>query len=282
MDAQRSSISGTGFDAALRALDELESDVALTRESAPAPVAIAPAIGAIEMIDFDLASDDIAPEPVSAPAPSAPDVRTAAPVELIALDLDLDLDLDLGPTPPPRAEIAAPPVPQPAEPAHVETLSLPIDAAPAGPLAAQPAAVPAKRSILPALAVGLALFSSVVSAVGLVVVSRTVVGAALVVADARERQEQMKKVAVLVHDLEAIRTRQTELLHRQELAAAAPLLTTKDLETGFAELQRGMIERDQSKAMLAMVHEGQSQLNDTLVSIGNKATRIEAKLDNQH
>ena len=263
MDAQTS--GGTGFDAALKALEDLETDVAQARDAAPAPVAATPAIegiGAIEgieAIDFDIVAESPAP-PAPAPAPALEVEAPTPDLRVIAVD------------PAPSAVVA----PQPE----------PLPSAAAGPVAAQAvvSATPpvAKRSKLPAIAVGLGLFSSIVSAVGLVVVSRTVVGASLVVADARERGEQMKKVGILIHDLEALRAREQVAIHRQEAVAAAAPITAQDLDKRLDSLRESLAARDQTKAMIDRINDGQSQLNETLVSIGAKVSRIEAKIDAKH
>jgi hypothetical protein len=274
MDAQG---SGSGFDAALKALEDLETDVAQARETSPAPAvieaAIEPAIeaaaepsvttgsiDAIAPIELGFAADDAleteivaeAPAPAPAPVPHAP-----KPVEIAVTAVE----------PKPVA------IAEEGEPASVAT------PAPAG-HAAEPAAP--KRSKLVTIAVGLGLFSSIVSAAGLVVVSRTVVSASLVVADARERAAEMKKVGTLVHELETIRARQQILLQRQEAAAAVAPVTSQDLDQRFGELREGLVARDQSKAMLDLVHDGQSQLNETMGAIGAKISRIETKIDAKH
>lgn len=245
MDAQG---SATGFDAALKALEDLETDVAQAREGLSPSIAPVGGIAPIEAI-----------EPIEAAAP-------IAPVEVAAE---------------PQAEPQGEPGSAMAEaivPATVEAAPQPVAEAPVA--AAMPAAAtaPAKKSKLPALAVGLGLFSSVVSAVGLVVVSRTVVSASLVVADARERAEEMKKVGVLIHDLEAIRVRQQALLQRQEAAAASPLLTAGDLDQRMTKLDQSLAARDKSQTMMAQVNDGQNQLNATLIAIGTKVSRIEDKI----
>lgn len=259
MDAQTGSSSG--FDAALKALEDLETDVAQARESAPAPAAIAPGpvgIAAIEAIDF---ADEVE-TPAATPEPAAPAAIAPAPVELAVTAVEPEAVA-------PVAEAVEEPASQPIAPA---------DHAP--PVVA--VAAPAKRSILPTLAVGLGLFSSIVSAVGLVVVSRTVVSASLVVADARERQAELKKVGTLIHELEGMRARQQILLQQQEAAVAKAPISTQDLDQRIGELRDALIKRDQSAAMIATVHEGQSQLNDTMTAIGAKVSRIEDKMDGRH
>ncbi len=239
MDA--TSASGTGFDAALKALEDLESDVAQARDSVSAPAA-APALG-IAFSDVAEKSAQLHPEPA---------------IAVVAVDPD------------PVAEAAV-------ESAPVVEAD-PIEAATPAPAIAPVVSAPAKRSILPGLAVGLGLLSSAMAGAGLVVVSRTVNEAALVVADARERQAQASQVAHLLDEMKLLYARQLALLDRQQAAIAAAPLSAAELDARFALLKGERGKSDQSAQTLKTVHEGQNELNQTLTSIGMKVSRIEDKL----
>jgi hypothetical protein len=123
---------------------------------------------------------------------------------------------------------------------------------------------------------GLGVFASVVSAVGLIVTARNVTGATLVVADARERQQQMVKVEALVHDLEQIRTRQIELLQRQQVAAAAAPLSSDQFNQSMDNLRIDIGKRGPDAGVMRAVREAQVDTANRINELSMKVIRIEA------
>ena len=261
MDAISSS-SGNGFDAALKALEDLETSVNQTRDEAPAaavaPAAIAPAIEPISAIDF---SDAGAPaaitaipvlETVEQPANSiVPPALPIAPLEAapaIAATAELEAD-------PAAAPIAAPAT-----------------------AAAEPVVVTGapKPSRLTKVAIGLGLVSSAISAAGLVVAERTIMSAQLVVADARERQQQLAQATKLISDLQLVRDKQVELLAAQQAQLQATPVTSDELQHRMETLQTALVSRDPMTNMINTIREGQSDTNDRLNEIGMKIGRVEA------
>ncbi len=254
--------AGAGaFDAALKALEDLETDVARQKDGGQkAPVAmgglnIGPSIG----LDDDASEPIDGAAPVLAPvlAPADP-VPAAAPAVPDFDDLEQAVAASLA-----QAE-AEPVVPLASDDAAAKA-----DAAPA------PSARMAK---LPMAMAGVALFASLLSGIGLVVASRTVAGASLVVADARERQQQMIKVGALVHDLEIIRTRQLELLKIQQAAVTSAPVTADQMHASMDSLRMDMGKTDADMQMLRTVQDGQNELNDVLTTLGTKISRIEDRL----
>lgn len=241
--------SGNGFDAALKALEDLETSVAETRDAQPAaappsePVAIGPiafgegeepAAAAITAVPAAEADPVIPPAAISAPAPELVVEATADPVE------------------------TAPPV---------------VEAPVAVAVAAQPAA-PSGR--FGKLVVGLALLSSILSAAGLVVAERTIMSAQLVVADARERQHQLEQSTKLIQDLELVRDKQVELLKAQQAQLAAAPVSSDELQHRLEVLQGALAQRDPVNDVVTAIRSGQADTNARFNEIGMKIERLEA------
>lgn len=255
MDAATASGGDSGFDAALKALEELQSDLpasAASTDAAPVPFAV----GFEEV-------DPLEAMAAATLAEMAADAATSAN-NVVMDDLEAALNASM-------AQISfVQPEPEPAP------------AAEAAPVAAAPAIImaspPSRLGFLPMAAVLLGVFSSLLSVVGLVVASRTIAGASLIVADARERQQQMVQVGKLVHDLDVIRIRQMELLRRQQAATSTSVATRDDLHNAIDGIRNDLARRGPDVEILKMVHEGNSQLNESLVAIGIKVSRMEAGL----
>ena len=254
MDATKAT-SGKGFDAALKALEDLETSVAQAREDKPAAPPVEPA----------------------APVESAPAaVITAVPIveaEETPATADAEAEAAAPPAPQgvPIAELPpVPSVPEPAATAAPAPLPIPVPA----PVTLAPA--PARGAMLGRVAIGLGLVSSLVSAAGLVIAERTIMSAQLVVADARERQAQLESAARLVRDLRIVRDRQVELLKVQQAQLASAPVTSAELQHRMENLQKGLLERDPLTQVVRAVHEGQAATNARLNEFERKMDRIEA------
>ena len=247
MDAAPASADGHGFDAALKALEELETSVVQTRDEKPV-VAVA-----------------ISPEPASAIDFSEP-AGTAAeandPVEIVALppfDVhEVTGSVDAAAGAPVEAPVARP-----------------------SPEAATPAAPPAGTGPgrWARVTVCLALFSSIVSAAGLIVAERTIVSARLVVADARERQQQLEQANRLIDDLRLVRDRQIELLRAQQAQLAATPVTSAELQHRMEALQAGIIQHDPVNDVVKAIQQGQADTNARFAEFAMKMARVEAAID---
>lgn len=248
MDASPSA-GGNGFDAALKALEDLETSVVQTREEKPviAAAVIAPAIEPISAIGFSDAEDAATPAAI-APAPA---------VDVIEL-----------PAEPAAPAVAARPAPHP----------LPMPAAPAQAASPPPVHVPAAPSTgrFTRIAIGLGLLSSAVSAAGLVVAERVIMSAQLVVADARERARQAEQANKLIRDLELVRDKQIELLRLQQAQLAAAPVSSQELQHRMEVLQTGLLARDPMNNVVSAIREGQSDNNARFNEFGMKIDRLEA------
>ena len=154
------------------------------------------------------------------------------------------------------------------------------EAEPVASAAAQTSAVaPSGSGRFGKIVVGLALFSSMVSAAGLIVAERTIMSAQLVVADARERQHQLEQANKLIRDLEIIREKQIELLRQQQIQAASTPVTSAELQHRMDTLQAGLIQRDPINRVVEAIRDGQSDTVARFNEFGLKMARVEAALD---
>ena len=256
----------TGFDAALKALEDLESDV--SRQQAP----VSPGVSTGPAIEID----DEDPLAAMAAATLAELSLDLVPTPRSASSELCDLDAALAAT---MAEVAlAPAIPVSYAPTPTPASVAPVSvAAPAEPVV-HVVAAPAKPHVLLTAAAGMGVFASLLSVIGLVVTSRTVAQASLVVADARERQHQMVQVGDLLHDLDRIRARQLELLQRQQAAVTSTPATKAEMDRSFDALRADLGSRDPNSQILSAVRDGQNELNDRMSAIGMKVSRIEAAL----
>ena len=262
MDATAGTASdGNGFDAALRALEDLETSVAQGRDeaapvqgSAPAPTAAAGSVA-----------------PASEPELAVTGVLAFSDGELEAQPVAI--------TAAPAAEIASghpvPPLQVPTEqPEHAVAADAPAFAIPQ-PIAAAPI-IPTVPGRLSKIAIGLGLASSVVSAAGLVIAERTIMSAQLVVASARERQEQLEQAGKLIRDLELVRDRQLELLKAQQAQLASTPVTSAELQHRMDILQEGIAKREPVTQVIEAIRQGQSETNSRLGDLGMKIDRVGA------
>lgn len=283
MDATSSS-SDNGFDAALKALEDLETSISQGQEdnaanAAPADlggidldqlVAESMASAAAEPVVPPAVAAVVAPvDPAPAPGPSfvspalvvSPGIAFAEEEErspTMAVDALPDIDALVTQLPP-----IAPPVTVPA-PADGEA-----EAAP-------PVRAGARTGLWTKVAIGLGLLSSVVSAAGLIIAERVVSSASLVVADARERQHQLEQANKLIADLQLVRDKQIELLKAQQAQLASAPVTSEELQHRMEALQAGLIQRDPVRDFIQAVRESQTATNSRFQEVGMKLERIEA------
>ncbi|MGC6330154.1 hypothetical protein [Rhizorhabdus sp. FW153] len=284
MDATSSS-SDNGFDAALKALEDLETSISQSQEDNAANAAPAD-LGGIDLdqlVAESMASAAVAAEPVVPPAAAAVVAPVdAAPVPgpsfvspalvvspgiafaeeerspTMAVDALPDIDALVTQLPP-----IAPPVTMPA-PADGQA-----EAAP-------PVRAGARAGLWTKVAIGLGLLSSVVSAAGLIIAERVVSSASLVVADARERQHQLEQANKLIADLQLVRDKQIELLKAQQAQLASAPVTSEELQHRMEALQAGLIQRDPVREFVQAVRESQMATNSRFQEVGMKLERIEA------
>ncbi len=285
MDATSSS-SDNGFDAALKALEDLETSISQSQEDNAANAAPAD-LGGIDLdqlVAESMASAAVAAEPVVPPAAAAvvapvdaapvpgpsfvppalvvsPGIAFAEEEErspTMAVDALPDIDALVTQLPP-----IAPPV----------AMSAPADGeAEAGP----PVRAGARAGLWTKVAIGLGLLSSVVSAAGLIIAERVVSSASLVVADARERQHQLEQANKLIADLQLVRDKQIELLKAQQAQLASAPVTSEELQHRMEALQAGLIQRDPVREFVQAVRESQMATNSRFQEVGMKLERIEA------
>ncbi|KQX26127.1 MULTISPECIES: hypothetical protein [unclassified Sphingomonas] len=280
MDATTGS-NGNGFDAALRALEDLETSVAQAREDTSVPAVAEPAsgtepagsAGAIVFSEGETApAAVITAIPVAAIAEAAPALAVPGP----AVETAVETSPAPAPLPGPAATIPeGQPAAEPAAPAPV-----PASAAPSAPVPLAAGAAPAapRAGLLGKVVIGLALVSSIMSAVGLVIAERTIMSAQLVVATARERQAQLESANRLVRDLSIVRDRQVELLKVQQAQLASAPVTSAELQHRMDVLQAGLLERDPLTEVVRAVRDGQGMTNARLNVFEKKMDRLEATL----
>lgn len=250
MDASPS-VSGNGFDAALKALEDLDTTAGHSGEGAPA-TGTAPAIKAVSAIGFSDAEEVDEPAAIDAvPVMDATEPPMSAAV--------LEHLLQSAGFPAMTAEAAPVVAPAPV------------------PVAATPA-----TGRLGKVVIGLALFSSVLSAAGLVVAERTIMSAQLVVADARERQQQLEHANRLIADLGLVRDKQIELLRAQQAQLAATPVTSAELQHKMDMLQTGLLARDPLNDVVSAIRAGQSDTNARFNEFGMKIARLEAAASGGH
>lgn len=281
MDANSSS-SDNGFDAALKALEDLETSISQGQDEAASAAASAD-LGGIDLdqlVAESMASAAAAnepPAPIEAPAPIDPAPVSGpsfVPPALVAAAIDFSDDEEKAPAlsvdglPDIDALVTRlPPIAEPAAPAAAE----PPEAGPAA-----PARAGARAGLWTKLAVGAGLLSSVVSAAGLIIAERVISSASLVVADARERQHQLEQANKLIADLQLVRDKQIELLKAQQAQLASAPVTSDELQHRIEALQAGLIQRDPVREFVQAVRESQTATNSRFQEVGMKLERIEA------
>jgi hypothetical protein len=280
MDATTDS-SGSGFDAALRALEDLETSVARAREDASVPASVAPApaaeltapsVAPSAAIVFSEGEDAPAAAIIAVPVVGTGEIAPALVVETAVEPPSVPVTVP-GPaaTIPELQPVAEPATPVPAY--AVVPSSIPASA-PVAAIAAR-----SRTGLLGKVAIGLGLVSSIISAVGLVIAERTIMSAQLVVATARERQAQLESANRLVRDLRIIRDRQLELLKVQQTQLASAPVTSDELQHRMEALQAGLLERDPLTEVVRAVRDGQGMTNARLNIFEKKMDRVEAAVN---
>jgi hypothetical protein len=160
-----------------------------------------------------------------------------------------------------------------------EAAAAPLPAGPIAPPEPAPAPVqPVAVKIVPLVALALAVVASFLSVVGLTVANRTVVGASLIVADARERQEQLARVGRLIDEAEALRLREAAALERIERARSGAAATVDDVRRAMDDLKQDLARREDRDGAFGLVRDGQSELAERIGQLSVKLERIEHSL----
>lgn len=290
MDATSSS-SDNGFDAALKALEDLETSISQGQEETASPAA------GVDLGGIDL--DQLVAESMASAAATAVVAEPVPPSSAASVAASVDPAPVPGPSFVPPALVVAPGIAFAEEEERAPTMA--VDALPdiealvtqlppIAPTATATATAPAVGEAEPApnarkdvraglwtkLAIGLGLFSSVVSATGLIIAERVVSSASLVVADARERQHQLEQANKLIADLQLVRDKQIELLKAQQAQLASAPVTSEELQHRMEALQAGLIQRDPVREFVQAVRESQMATNSRFQEVGMKLDRIEA------
>lgn len=134
-------------------------------------------------------------------------------------------------------------------------------------------------TLLPVAACCLATVASSASVAGLIVASRTVARASLVVADARERQEQLAEVGKLVAEVRGIRQRELAAMARLERMAGAKPVTTDDLKHVMDAFKANFERHQPENTALGLVRDGQAELAERIGQISIKLSRVEERLN---
>ena len=144
-----------------------------------------------------------------------------------------------------------------------------------------PIAVASPVGRLGKAAIGLGLFSSVLSAAGLIVAERTIMSAELVIADAREKQRQVDHATRLIKELERLREKQTQLLAQQQAQTASAPVTSSELQHRMEALQAGLLARDPVNKVVEAVNSDKAENNARFYELGMKMARIEAFMESR-
>ena len=239
-------------------------------EAAPALVVVeesAPELPKPAVEALDVAKPEVeeakaqAPKAKPAPAP----VIEAAPAPAHAVE-----------APAPVAEAApAPsaPLPQPQQ-----------EAAPAAAATVEePQMKKHKPSVMrhvPMIAVSLAVFTSGLSMVGLLVASRTVAETKLVLQEVQTHQHKMKKLDTLIEQVAALRRREQIALARVELINAGKPVTAEQLRATADGLQLAMTKYQlgTGNSTLQNIRDGQYELAERVGTMYRKVERMDDQL----
>ena len=237
-------------------------------EAAPALVVVeesAPELPKPAVEALDVAKPEVeeakaqAPKAKPAPAP----VIEAAPAPAPAVE-----------TPAPVAEAApAPsaPLPQPQqEAAPVATVEEP----------QMKKHKPSMMRHVPMIAVSLAVFTSGLSMVGLLVASRTVAETKLVLQEVQTHQHKMKKLDTLIEQVAALRRREQIALARVELINAGKPVTAAQLRATADGLQLAMTKYQlgTGNSTLQNIRDGQYELAERVGTMYRKVERMDDQL----
>ena len=237
-------------------------------EAAPALVVVeesAPELPKPAVEALDVAKPEVeeakAQAPKAKPAPAS--VIEAAPAPAPAVE-----------APPPVAEAApAPsaPLPQPQqEAAPVATVEEP----------QMKKHKPSMMRHVPMIAVSLAVFTSGLSMVGLLVASRTVAETKLVLQEVQTHQHKMKKLDTLIEQVAALRRREQIALARVELINAGKPVTAAQLRATADGLQLAMTKYQlgTGNSTLQNIRDGQYELAERVGTMYRKVERMDDQL----
>jgi len=262
MDATPAS-NGSGFDAALKALEQLDAIPVTSSPVTPAAGSPAPSV---------LAFDD-APEEDEAASVEPASGAGAATLTVEPLEV--------------QEAVREPEVPEKAGAERDSVKFLAEEPQDAGPADSSVAPAPAPIAVaspvgrLGKAAIGLGLFSSVLSAAGLIVAERTIMSAELVIADAREKQRQIDHATRLIKELERLREKQTQLLAQQQAQTASAPVTSSELQHRMEALQAGLLARDPVNKVVEAVNSDKAENNARFYELGMKMARIEAFMESR-
>lgn len=249
--------------APLLVIDDEQDDAApaliVVEESAPELPK--PAVEALEVAKPEI-------EEAKAPAPA----RKAAPTPVI----------EVAPAPAPVVEAPAPV----AEAVPAASAPLPQPQQEATPVAAaveEPQMKKHKPSVMrhvPMIAVSLAVFTSGLSMVGLLVASRTVAETKLVLEEVQTHQHKMKKLDTLIEQVAALRRREQIALARVELINAGKPVTAAQLRATADGLQLAMTKYQlgTGNSTLQNIRDGQYELAERVGTMYRKVERMDDQL----
>lgn len=226
-----------------------------------APELPKPAVEALEVAKPEI-------EEAKAPAPA----RKAAPTPVIEVAPAPALVVE---TPAPVAEAApaaSAPLPQPQQEtkpvaAAVEELRMKKH-------------TPSVMRHVPMIAVALAVFTSGLSMVGLLVASRTVAETKLVLEEVQTHQHKMKKLDALITQVEGLRRREQIALARVELINAGKPVTAAQLRATADGLQLAMTKYQlgTGNSTLQNIRDGQYELAERVGTMYRKVERMDDQL----
>ncbi len=247
----------------LLVIDDEQDDAApaliIVEESAPELPK--PAVEALEVAKPQI-------EEAKAPAPA----RKAAPAPVI----------EVAPAPAPVVEAPA----LVAEAAPATSAPLPQPQQETTPVAAaveEPQMKKHKPSVMrhvPMIAVSLAVFTSGLSMVGLLVASRTVAETKLVLEEVQTHQHKMKKLDTLIEQVAALRRREQIALARVELINAGKPVTAEQLRATADGLQLAMTKYQlgTGNSTLQNIRDGQYELAERVGTMYRKVERMDDQL----
>lgn len=249
--------------APLLVIDDEQDDAApaLITVEESAPELPKPAVEALEVAKPAI-------EEAKAPAPAP----KAAPAPVI----------EVAPAPEPVVEAPAPVV----EAAPAASAPLPQPQQEPTPVAAaveEPQMKKHKPSVMrhvPMIAVSLAVFTSGLSMVGLLVASRTVAETKLVLEEVQTHQHKMKKLDTLIEQVAALRRREQIALARVELINAGKPVTAAQLRATADGLQLAMTKYQlgTGNSTLQNIRDGQYELAERVGTMYRKVERMDDQL----
>lgn len=189
--------------------------------------------------------------------------------------------IEAAPAPAPAVEAPAPV----AEAAPAPSAPLPQPQQEAAPVATveEPQMKKHKPSMMrhvPMIAVSLAVFTSGLSMVGLLVASRTVAETKLVLQEVQTHQHKMKKLDTLIEQVAALRRREQIALARVELINAGKPVTAAQLRATADGLQLAMTKYQlgTGNSTLQNIRDGQYELAERVGTMYRKVERMDDQL----